>query len=205
MNRHDHMRSIEFTDPNPLRSSQRSADGRRTMPPTELPYGWNERSNQLPAGDAVAANFVARGAYAVGDARTDASNWLSSEQVQEHWFARIEAEKRERGGNPDGGEGDAGNTAARLPSGWEERQRARAAEAERFAAAPNASASARPTTFGAPTRVSAELALVRCATAQLESIASVLTNTHVVLPDEDRAAFSAAVKRSSDAVLRARR
>ena len=174
------------------------------MPPTELPYGWNERSNQLPAGDAVAANFVARGAYAVGDARTDASNWLSSEQVQEHWFARIEAEKRERGGNPDSGEDDAGNTAARLPSGWEERQRARAAEAERFAAVPNASSA--PTTLGAaPTRVSAEIALVRCATQQLESIASVLTNTHVVLPDEDRAAFSAAVKRSSDAVLRARR
>lgn len=173
------------------------------MPPTELPYGWNERSNQLPAGDAVAANFVARGAYAVGDARSDASNWLNSEQVQEHWFAKIDAEKRERDGT-DGDEADAGPpTAAQLPSGWEERQRARAAEAERFAAMPNAS-SAR-TTFGAPTRVSAELALVRCATQQLESIASVLTNTHVVLPDEDRAAFSAAVKRSSDAVLRVRR
>lgn len=175
------------------------------MPPTELPYGWNERSNQLPAGDAVAANFVARGAYAVGDARSDASNWLSSEQVQEHWFAKIDAEKRERDGGTDGGEADAGYAAAaRLPSGWEERQRARAAEAERFAAVPNASSA--PTTLGAaPTRVSAELALVRCATQQLESIASVLTNTHVILPDEDRAAFSAAVKRSSDAVLRARR
>jgi hypothetical protein len=174
------------------------------MPSTELPYGWNERSNQLPAGDAVAANFVARGAYAVGDARSDASNWLSSEQVQEHWFAKIDAEKRERDGGTDGGEADAGNAAAaRLPSGWEERQRARAAEAERFAAVPNASSA--PTTLGAPTRVSAELALVRCATQQLESIASVLTNTHVILPDEDRAAFSAAVKRSSDAVLRARR
>lgn len=185
------------------RHNEAPDDGRRTMPRTELPYGWNERSNQLPAGDAVAANFVARGAYAVGDARSDASNWLSSEQVQEHWFARIEAEKRERDGT-DGGEADAGTpTAARLPSGWEERQRARAAEAERFAAMPNAS-SAR-TTLGAPTRVSAELALVRCATQQLESIASVLTNAHVVLPDEDRAAFSAAVKRSSDAVLRARR
>ena len=175
--------------------------------PTELPYGWSERSNQLPVGDAVAANFVARGAYAVGDARTDASTWLSSEQVQAHWFARIDAEKRERDASKgDDGEGDDGEDddggardarAARLPSGWEERQRARAAEAERFAATPDASASA--------ARVSAELALVRCATAQLESIASVLTNARAVLPDEDRAAFSAAVKRSSDAVLRARR
>ena len=51
---------------------------------------------------------------------------------------------------------------------------------------------------------SPELALVRLATEACESVAVVLETRLVSLPEEDRAAFAAALKRSSERVFKCR-
>ena len=65
----------------------------------------------------------------------------------------------------------------------------------RLVLVPNASASR---------ACSPELALVRLATEACESVAAVLETRLVSLPEEDRAAFAAALKRSSERVFKCR-
>lgn len=165
-----------------------------------LPSGWENRANQaserdLALGAAASRNFSAHGAL---DASEDAV-WRSSEVVAEHWFRRIEDE---RAGAPgaNGASDDAGVPVGALGGvDWDARARARALEAGRWsgASAPSAESSARPS-------ADATLALVNVATLACESLAAALDARLVSIPDEDRARFAAAVKRSLDAVVRCR-
>lgn len=169
-------------------------------PSTGLPYGWESRTNamsekDIKLGGVAAGKFSSKGELerAATSAYGEDASYKTSDEVAAFWLAKIDAERAEAAA----GEGDGGGA---LPSGWEERQRAREAERRQYGAfaAPSASAS------GMRGGVGAEAALVECATFTLENLASVLETRLVSLPVERRAAFSAALKRANDAVMKCR-
>ena len=94
-------------------------------------------------------------------------------------------------------------TQKRLPIDWDERAKRRAAEAERYGASASGGFAANATA-NANAATSPELALVRVATNACESLAAVLDRRLISLPEEDRAAFAAAVKRSLERVVKCR-
>jgi hypothetical protein len=173
-------------------------------PTTGLPYGWHERTNAVSERDmqlgAVAkASFSARGAYgADGDGD---ETYRTSEQVEQYWMARIEAERAQAST----ADANATESAPRtpVPIDWDARAKRRAAEAERYGASARAGTDASVAT-AARAGISSELALLRVATNACESLAAVLDQRLVALPEEDRAAFAAAVKRSLDRVVKCR-
>ncbi len=172
-------------------------------PSAGLPAYWTERTNamserDMALGGVAARSFSARGAYGDGD-----EAHKTSEQVGEYWMKRIESERAEAA---DGAGGDATGMSS---IDWERRARARAVEAARYGAG---GVDARRAAGGAPSvpnasasrACSPELALVRLATEACESVAAVLETRLVSLPEEDRAAFAAALKRSSERVFKCR-
>lgn len=170
-------------------------------PQTGLPYGWNERTNAMSDMSGVAArSFSARGAYGEEDGA-----YKTSEQVSEYWMKRIESERAE--GREDAGESTDG-ASGMASIDWERRARVRASEAERYgvggATLASGQPAGQPAAVSAPTSCSPELALVRLATQACESVAAVLETRLVSLPEEDRAAFAAALKRSSERVFKCR-
>jgi hypothetical protein len=182
------------------RCTVRASDHRVMDPSTGLPYGWESRTNamsekDIKLGGVAAGKFSSKGELerAATSAYGEDASYKTSDEVAAFWLAKIDAERAEAAA----GEGDGGGA---LPSGWEERQRAREAERRQYGAfaAPSTSAS------GMRGGVGAEAALVECATFTLENLASVLETRLVSLPVERRAAFSAALKRANDAVMKCR-
>jgi hypothetical protein len=173
-------------------------------PATGLPYGWNERTNAVrDPGRVATASFSARGAYGASD-EGDAS-YKTSEEVEAYWMSKIDAERRAQAPAPPGKKShdEAKSTQKRLPIDWDERAKRRAADAERYGASANASGGS-DATASASAATSPELALVRVATNACESLAAVLDQRLVSLPEEDRAAFAAAVSRSLALVVKCR-
>ena len=157
-----------------------------------LPSGWTERTNASSEFAASAArSFSAHGALSEdGDAR-----WKTSEEVAHAWFARIDA---------DAANGGVGGVD------WDRRARERAAMGgssggeggARARAGANASSGARGGRDGVD--ATPEIALTRVATLACESLAAALDARAVSIPEEDRAAFAASVKRALDAVVACR-
>ena len=177
-------------------------------PATGLPYGWNERTNAVSertrVGKVATASFSARGAYGASD-EGDAS-YKTSEEVEAYWMSKIDAERRAQAPAPPGKTSHdrrrnrrrngcrSIGTSARSDG---RRTRSGTARARTRAARSDATASASAAT-------SPELALVRVATNACESLAAVLDQRLVSLPEEDRAAFAAAVSRSLALVVKCR-
>jgi len=180
-------------------------------PSTGLPYGWSERTNAVSERDArlgkvAVASFSARGAYGASD-EGDAT-YKTSEEVERYWMAKIASERRAGETTADASatgdvEGSTVEAQKRLPIDWDERAKRRAAEAERYGASASGGFAANATA-NANAATSPELALVRVATNACESLAAVLDRRLISLPEEDRAAFAAAVKRSLERVVKCR-
>jgi len=168
-----------------------------------LPSGWEHRANQASARDlalgaAVSRNFSAHGALETGEEIA----WRSSDVVAEAWFRRIEDERASAetaGGSRDDADARASGLGA---VDWDARARARALEAGRWRDGGSARAGERDAS--ARTNADATLGLVSVATLACESLAAALDARLVSIPEEDRARFAAAVKRSLDAVVRCR-
>jgi len=175
-------------------------------PSTGLPYGWESRTNamtekELKLGGAARDKFSAKGELerAATSAYGEDAAYKTSDEVAAFWMAKIDAERAEEAS------ASASASASRaLPSGWEARQRAREVERQQYGvfAAPTATTAA--TSSASRGGLGAEDALVECATFTLERLAAALETRSVSLPVERRAAFSAALKRANDAVMKCR-
>ena len=179
-------------------------------PSTGLPYGWESRTNamtekDLKLGGAARDKFSAKGELerAATSAYGEDAAYKTSDEVAAFWMAKIDAERAEEAASRGAEEASASASRA-LPSGWEARQRAREVERQQYGvfAAPTATTAA--TSSASRGGLGAEDALVECATFTLERLAAALETRSVSLPVERRAAFSAALKRANDAVMKCR-
>ena len=203
---------------------------------SSLPPGWGNRTNQMSEedikrGGVAATKFASKqkqlqqSVYNDDDASGSGAaggvpSYKSSDDVRQLYLKRIEAEEQAAAAanvSQLTGAGASESTAEKgtsvLPSGWEDRQKAREVEAKQYgvfgrkkegppppptASAPQKGGDKRATTASS----SAEEALVRVATHTLDNMAMALENNTVNLSAEDRAAFAEAMKRAMTAISR---
>lgn len=160
--------------------------------------------------------------------------YLTSDQVREYYGQKIEAEqqgeqvaaaKDENSSGGGGGQGaGASPSSSNLPVGWEQRQRRNAADEKQHGAfarnqpPPPVAGKSPPSSGGTASSSTpqnpgpkeegefggAEVALVQVATNTLDALARTLENRRVELPQEERAALAAAMKRAMNAVASCR-
>lgn len=203
---------------------------------SSLPPGWGNRTNQMSEEDikrgGVAAtkfaskqNQLQQSVYNDDDGSGSSAaggvpSYKSSDDVRQLYLKRIEAEEQAAAAtNVSQSAGASERTAEKgtsvLPSGWEDRQKAREVEAKQYgvfgrkkegpppppsASAPQKDGEKQATKLSS----SAEEALVRVATHTLDNMAMALENNAVTLSAEDRAAFAEAMKRAMTAISRCR-
>ena len=201
---------------------------------SSLPPGWGNRTNQMSEEDikrgGVAAtkfaskqNQLQQSVYSDDDgAAGGVPSYKSSDDVRQLYLKRIEAEEQAAAAaNVSQSTGASERTAEKgasiLPSGWEDRQKAREVEAKQygvFGRKKEGGPPPPPPSAPAPQKdgekqataspLSAEEALVRVATHTLDSMAMALESNTVTLSGEDRAAFAEAMKRAMTAISRCR-
>lgn len=165
---------------------------------SNVPIGWESRNNQVSEHDlklgADAANrFVSKNVTNSYE-DTGSSSYRNSEEVRAFYMKKIEEQELLQA-RP--------QPHSALPLGWEDRQRQRKNETEQYGAF--AAATTSKATPASPPRqqqhpTSAEAALVRVATHNLDIMAQTLESNPVSLTSEDRAAFAAAMQRAMNAI-----
>ena len=184
---------------------------------SKLPFGFEHRHNaysekDMKLGADAMSRFSSKGTLSSGAYAEDASEaYKSSAEVEAHYMKVLEGEASER--HKSGALGNAAAAVAAkdgLPNGWEHGDKHRVAEALAYGASAAAMVNTAAPMSSTATAVSlhrgepAELRLVHIATHSLEALAAALGEKLVLVSDEDRARFFAAVKRASEAVVKCR-